>query len=395
MAKRFRIPLFESFQCLGPDCPDTCCQHWRIDYNETPIEKLKARQSEPLAIRALDAITEFTIEDKSRKVIQLNAEGFCPLLDEQSLCSVHAALGPDYMPAICVSYPRLQLQSDSHAIQSLACSCPAVIEQLKTASLAELMGPAGLFQTSAKQLTAATIPNYLYHWMRELLLQQHYPLRLRLAALIGTLADMEDAAAQGQLTLERIVQLTGESGTRLKQLEAQRPGLEQALATPAMGAFLKFIYKVSLNRWPSRQVDTNSPLHEQLYSDEDSENHLVATAQLAMQQARRLSAALQPHLSVLEKFVALQLVNRGFPWNSPEGNPFTALLDALAPYPLAMLTLYTSQPDNNAVDSGTLYIHLSQAVRRTGHGDALRQAMAEQPAMFRLAPFALLPLLTP
>lgn len=33
--------FFKDFHCIGGDCPISCCQRWRIDYNNEDVEKLK------------------------------------------------------------------------------------------------------------------------------------------------------------------------------------------------------------------------------------------------------------------------------------------------------------------------------------------------------------------
>jgi lysine-N-methylase len=48
----------------------------------------------------------------------------CPLLTPESLCSIHAELGQDYLPSVCASYPRVNRQLGPIAETALALSCP-------------------------------------------------------------------------------------------------------------------------------------------------------------------------------------------------------------------------------------------------------------------------------
>jgi len=51
-------------------------------------------------------------------------DGHCTLLTAESLCSIHAQLGEEFLPAVCASYPRVQRQHGSLTETALALSCP-------------------------------------------------------------------------------------------------------------------------------------------------------------------------------------------------------------------------------------------------------------------------------
>jgi lysine-N-methylase len=57
-------------------------------------------------------------------VLRMNADNRCTLLTAESLCSIHAQLGPDFLPSVCASYPRVQRQLGLVTETGLALSCP-------------------------------------------------------------------------------------------------------------------------------------------------------------------------------------------------------------------------------------------------------------------------------
>ena len=129
--------------------------------------------------------------------------GFCPLLNEDHLCRIHAELGPDYQPSICRLYPRIDCTIDKLEEQTLSLSCPeaARLVLFAEALLEPTRGPA--LETVWDDSTACSAPIRNYFWVfREFTLRlavnRNYSLWKRLF-LLGTFCRRLDALMRGEL----------------------------------------------------------------------------------------------------------------------------------------------------------------------------------------------------
>lgn len=114
------------FQCLGPECPDTCCAGWSINIDKETFQgyrRVVQPQLKPL-------IQEYLIQvDKNSyaKHAQLGlrkADTHCGLHSPDKLCMVQQHLGEDALSDTCYIYPRSVVQFGDRLEQSLTLSCP-------------------------------------------------------------------------------------------------------------------------------------------------------------------------------------------------------------------------------------------------------------------------------
>ncbi len=119
-------PTYASaFQCIGPQCEDTCCRNWAIPvdrhtyekYRQFPPERLGSVVSQHVSIvpRAPDPLFA---------LINLAPSGDCAFLAPDRLCSIQREYGPELLSATCSIYPRVLNQVDGQLEGSLHLSCP-------------------------------------------------------------------------------------------------------------------------------------------------------------------------------------------------------------------------------------------------------------------------------
>lgn len=125
---------FRDFQCLGGDCPDTCCQRWEIKLDRQHYELLQARMSEDPRQSALFE-TYIRINDKpvlgdyDYAHINMADNGYCPMLGGDGLCDIHRAHGVEPLGNICTFFPRVIVRRGDNVEMSGALSCPEVVRR--------------------------------------------------------------------------------------------------------------------------------------------------------------------------------------------------------------------------------------------------------------------------
>lgn len=118
------------FQCIGPDCPDTCCYGWQIPVEHETYVRLKNlpdKELKPLIKQALHrGAGKSGSSDFGYLSIGKDPSAHCELLSGEGLCQLHAKCGEGVMPAVCANYPRMTKSVAGGYEQFAMPSCPEV-----------------------------------------------------------------------------------------------------------------------------------------------------------------------------------------------------------------------------------------------------------------------------
>lgn len=114
------------FQCIGGDCPDTCCAGWQISIDKQTFSDYR-RVVHPALKPLLKANLEQDDKSSRQRYGKLNlreSDGRCAMHSSQGLCSVHQHLGEAALSDTCYHYPRMVQQYGDRFEQCLSLSCP-------------------------------------------------------------------------------------------------------------------------------------------------------------------------------------------------------------------------------------------------------------------------------
>lgn len=127
----YRQPrYFNKFSCIGGNCPESCCEKWKIDWFPDELEKLrKADMPDDLKER----VSKCFVEERNLFSVELREDGSCPFHNQETgLCDIQKALGAEYLGNTCTCYPRMLRKKDNIIFRRCALTCPAVIDLLYT-----------------------------------------------------------------------------------------------------------------------------------------------------------------------------------------------------------------------------------------------------------------------
>ncbi|MCB2082256.1 MAG: flagellin lysine-N-methylase, partial [Rickettsiales bacterium] len=110
-----------SFECLGPECADTCCRGW--DMQMDPVRKALYAEKAPELLGAL-------MESDAGVVMRRDPEtGYCIKL-EQGSCSIHRDRGTEFLGDACHFYPRITRQFGDVVTMAATLSCPEIARKV-------------------------------------------------------------------------------------------------------------------------------------------------------------------------------------------------------------------------------------------------------------------------
>ena len=115
---------YRNFHCLADQCPDTCCEGWRVGIDKQTYDKYQA-STDPLlrpAFHQFVNINPARTSDDQYAAFETHS-GCCSFLSE-GLCSIQKRLGETYLSAACASFPRVTSLVSGMLERSIDLSCP-------------------------------------------------------------------------------------------------------------------------------------------------------------------------------------------------------------------------------------------------------------------------------
>ena len=122
--KYLTIDFFTNFQCLGSECPYTCCSGWPVSVDSISAQKY------------LNTPGEFGQKLRDNLILQKGSYYFrmpdsgCCFLTDNKLCEIYQQLGRENMCHTCTYYPRNHYESGDLSFLFLSISCPEVARML-------------------------------------------------------------------------------------------------------------------------------------------------------------------------------------------------------------------------------------------------------------------------
>ena len=118
---RITVPdYYEAFQCLGGQCPHTCCEKWEVVIDDATAARYAA-ETGTLGKRLRDTLRR---DEDGDWCFPLRG-GRCPFLDGENLCEIHRTLGQDATSVTCQEHPRFVEDYGAFREVTLSASCPA------------------------------------------------------------------------------------------------------------------------------------------------------------------------------------------------------------------------------------------------------------------------------
>jgi lysine-N-methylase len=120
---------YPKFNCIGPDCEDTCCSGWwNVSVDHDTFLKYQQSTQPELAPLFKIAVSKNKLPSADQKnnfgMMQMKADGECHFLQEDKLCSIHKFMGAQALSDTCRLYPRYLNQFGAQLEHSLGISCP-------------------------------------------------------------------------------------------------------------------------------------------------------------------------------------------------------------------------------------------------------------------------------
>lgn len=122
--KIYKTEDYDSFRCIASKCPDSCCQLWDVEVDETSYKKylqMEGSIGEKLRAHLSPAEDGVVFEAVNNR---------CPMWREDGLCEIQCAVGESYLCNTCRDFPRLTHDYGTFRELGLELSCPEAARML-------------------------------------------------------------------------------------------------------------------------------------------------------------------------------------------------------------------------------------------------------------------------
>lgn len=115
------LNYYKEFNCLMGECPSTCCRGWQITVDDETYKKyLLETGSDGRRLRA-------GIDKEDDQVVIKKHKGTCPFFTKDKRCGIQLTKGKEYMPDVCIVFPRFRSNYGFFAEELYFLSCPETV----------------------------------------------------------------------------------------------------------------------------------------------------------------------------------------------------------------------------------------------------------------------------
>lgn len=128
-----KLAYFNEFQCIGPECPDSCCKgSWHIWLTKREYLNYKKMDMKPEFRRLADKCFKRTKGDDNFAYAEiLHTNEGCSFLTEEGWCGLQRELGEKALGYVCRMFPRNYVYIENQALtMSCSATCCHVTELL-------------------------------------------------------------------------------------------------------------------------------------------------------------------------------------------------------------------------------------------------------------------------
>lgn len=286
-----RMRYLDDFQCLGDQCPDTCCSGMRIFLTSDELVQLKRKaKNHPKLITEIDTHFQVTKTQAPQKevfgspnhvpvhldVFLPNENKDCGFLDEQKLCRIHKTVGHEALAHTCAQYPRNYLRIGPRVEASATVACPEVARLALGSRQALEFTPTTTERHTIYRVTkeidpATTVEHYerqyesVRSYLIELMNLSDYTLRQRIFLMLAFSDSIQNIYHLGTVRFDQSV--LDESMSLFRTVDIQKSLLDQldALRVPFLPQFEIARDVFAARRFKSHHREFNSWFDRVMY----------------------------------------------------------------------------------------------------------------------------------
>ncbi len=120
--------FYKDFKCIAGACPDSCCQGWEVDADRDSLDYYKTLDPSLEIKQRIDRV--LSKDEFDNTIFTLAPKKRCPFLNDENLCDMHIAIGGEYTPYTCRTFPRFIYDFGGTREIGVSFSCPVASDMM-------------------------------------------------------------------------------------------------------------------------------------------------------------------------------------------------------------------------------------------------------------------------
>ncbi|VAW75064.1 hypothetical protein MNBD_GAMMA12-763 [hydrothermal vent metagenome] len=412
--KLIELNFLEKFECIGGDCPQLCCQKFKITV-DADVVKAWSKLEDISGEGTLDQhIVQAEEKGQNFNYLQLTQQGDCELLTSDGWCQAQTKYGHDVLPEICRTYPRSEKKSALVEVKTATFSCPVVTQKVlfENNKLDYNVDLAKLFLVDRPIIANKNdkISVLLAEFVSAVFQLKKVPINLKLFYIAQSVGVMNDCIIKQGFNEEQLRQILAKPKDVLFSIGRELKTKKFMVDPVTAGSYWKNIAQlffarevkldcVDLEKSPIMQLCTQSLQQE---SKESLVHDAARNNEAEFEHYRKIYTQILDYKkywqdnrpdymgSLLERYIISSFINKGFPLH-PQDQQFAATLvfvmTVASAIQLALWVTYKESP--NTVPSEQqlqqIFYHIESTI---GHTDSIYQRLATDPHMVQINRYA-------
>jgi len=403
--KLIELKALKKFKCIGGDCPQLCCQSFKITVDSKAMN-IWAGLEDISGEGTLDKhIMEVEEHGVSLYHLKLNSQGKCELLGGDGWCTAHKKYGHESLPEICQTYPRGGFNSHLAEVKTATFSCPVIVNTVlfEKNELDFNYELDKLFKIERPIMATKNdkISILLSKFVTAVFKLNKVPINLKLFYIAQCVGVMNEQILQNGFNEELIKQLLAKPKDVLFNIGRDIKTKKIKVDPVTAGSYWKNIAQLFFDR--NVKLDSvdliNSPLMQlcsqdmaQYESVEGAgwEHYREIYARILEYKEHWQNNKLEHFSSLLERYIITSFVNKGFPLH-PQDEQFSAtlvfIMTVASSIQLALWIAYKESDGAGPTDEQLqqIFYHVESTV---GHTDTIYRKLASDPHMVQINRYA-------
>lgn len=161
--KKIAPSYVKDFQCMGAECPDTCCHGWTIPVSHHDVQRLN-RVNNTLIPIIMEPMSVNPDTSYFAGALKRHHDGACSQLKE-GWCTLQKKYHHGVLPSTCQDFPRVDYLSNVYHERYLSFACPKSVELLLSEPMSmEDIDFQGLNEIRQRQYGSKDMDDHMYFW---------------------------------------------------------------------------------------------------------------------------------------------------------------------------------------------------------------------------------------
>jgi len=382
----YTLKALEKFECIGTDCPRSCCEaNWYFAIDPPTVDKWDQVSKESDRKWLLGSISDIKVDGE--KQLKVKEDESCYFFNEDKLCEIQVRYGHSYLPCVCREYPRVNVNAPYRVYKTASFSCPEIVRLVLFDGIEESLyvkSPLKNEMLGGIPDNNATLNCSLDQFVNNVLDLDKFPLGVRVFYIANIFGELTIQANRSPINSSDIDQLIKQTKNNLYGINL---AVKQGKLKPdpvTAGSFWKVVYSLA----KSREIDSvfmeseSSPLTKIFDESGDSNEDYINIYKVIGEYISVARPELRTNYgNLLQTYIKVYFSGKGFPLAPTAKTTNITIVECMVGLCLLQLLLWMQIRSRGSLTDDFLQDLIVEVNRKYAHSSTVAERLEEDSHM--------------